>query len=123
MLKIISPTTIAAAVIVVVLGLLLRQGYVHVENQGYQKAQAECIKKFDEYNTSVNERIRGLEENISEMAGTLIDQNQSLSTDIASISGRLKKLGPTTIIKEGKCVPAPVFVDSLNEAIDRANKR
>lgn len=104
-------------------GGLLYGGYKYVENQGYQKAQVECQAKFDEYQKKVDERLNNLQGSISGMAEELITQNQSMASDIVIIARNTRNKGPTTIVKEGKCIPSSTFVEGLNEAIDRANKR
>ncbi len=112
---------IAAAVLAAVVG----GGYIsyqHIKAIGYQEAQVECQAKFDELEKKQNKQIEDLQTNITNVAETLITSNQMLTSDISRIVGGLKKGGqPTTIIKEGKCTPSPTFVNSLNEAIDRAN--
>ncbi len=102
---------------------LLYGAYKYVENKGYQKAQVECQVKFDEYQKKVDERLNTLQGSISGMAEELITQNQSMASDIVIIARNTRNKGPTTIVKEGKCTPSPTFVEGLNEAIDRANKR
>lgn len=104
-------------------GGLLYGGYRYVENQGYQKAQAECNEKFEAYNKKMDEKLGNIQGSISTMAEELITQNQSMASDIVIIARNTKNKGPTTIVKEGKCTPSPTFVEGLNEAIDRANKR
>ena len=102
---------------------LLYGAYKYVENQGYQKAQAECSEKFEAYNKQMDEKLAGIQGSISTMAEELITQNQSMASDIVTIARNTKNKGPTTIVKEGKCTPSTTFVEGLNEAIDRANKR
>ncbi len=97
-------------------------GYNHIKDIGYKEAQAECQAKFDELEAKQNKRVEELQTVITQTADNLITNNQILTSDISRIVGGLKKGGqPTTIIKEGKCTPSPTFVNSLNEAIDRAN--
>lgn len=112
---------IAAAVLAAVVG----GGYVsyqHIKAIGYQEAQAECQAKFDELEKKQNKQIEDLQTNITNVAETLITSNQMLTSDISRIVGGIRRSGqPTTIIKEGKCTPSPTFVNSLNEAIDKAN--
>ena len=111
-----------------VLGAVLLSGslfgaYKYVEKQGYDKAQVECTQKFDKYQKEVDARLASIQTNIFNLTGELTTNNSALSSDINDIVKRLKGLKPTTIVKEGKCVPTKEFVDSLNEAIDRANRR
>lgn len=110
-------------ILAILISLALYGSYKYVENQGYQKAQAECNAKFEAYNSSVDKKLADLQTSISGMAEELITQNQSMASDIITIARNTKNKGPTTIVKEGKCTPSPTFVEGLNEAIDRANKR
>lgn len=97
-------------------------GYNHIKQIGYKEAQAECQAKFDELEAKQNKQLEEMRTHISEVADTLITGNQTLTSDISRIVGGIKRGGqPTTIIKEGKCTPSPTFVNSLNEAIRKAN--
>lgn len=104
-------------------GGLLYGGYKYVEYQGYKKAQIECQERFDKYQKEINTRLDTMQGTFSEMATELVTQNQSLSSDITAILKRTRAVGPTTIVKEGKCTPSTTFVEGLNEAIDRANRK
>ena len=107
----------------VLTGGLLYGGYSYVKNIGYQEAQAECNVKFDEYNKKMEARLGDLQTSISTMAEEIITQNQSMASDITIIARTTARKGPTTTIIEGKCTPSATFVEGINEAIDRANKR
>ncbi len=112
---------IGAAVLASVLGGGYA-GYNHIKQIGYKEAQAECQAKFDELEAKQNKQLEEMRTHISEVADTLITGNQTLTSDISRIVGGIKRGGqPTTIIKEGKCTPSPTFVNSLNEAIRKAN--
>ena len=115
---------VLAAILAVLLSSgILYAGYSYVKNIGYQEAQAECTEKFDAYNKSVEEKIGKLQTSVATMAEELITQNQSMASDIITIARNTKNKGPTTTIVEGKCIPSATFVEGLNEAITRANKR
>ncbi len=112
---------IGAAVLASVLGGGYA-GYNHIKQIGYKEAQVECQAKFDELEAKQNKQLEEMRTHISEVADTLITGNQTLTSDISRIVGGIKRGGqPTTIIKEGKCTPSPTFVNSLNEAIRKAN--
>ncbi len=112
---------IGAAVLASVLGGGYA-GYNHIKQIGYKEAQAECQAKFDELEAKQNKQLEEMRTHINEVADTLITGNQTLTSDISRIVGGIKRGGqPTTIIKEGKCTPSPTFVNSLNEAIRKAN--
>lgn len=112
---------IAIASILVILGLLYG-GYSYVKNIGYQEAKIECQKQTDKLIEQQGERIASLQSTFRDTANTLLTNNTKLSKDIKSIVSNIKVEGqPTTIIQEGACTPTPVYVKSLNDAIDHAN--
>lgn len=112
---------IGAAVLASVLGLGYT-GYHYVKQIGYKEAQVECQAKFDELERLQDAKLKELQGQVTEVADSLITNNQAFTSDIARIVGGIRRSGqPTTIIKEGKCTPSPTFVNSLNEAIDKAN--
>ncbi len=117
LLKIVGPL-----VVVAILGGALYSIYTKIKADGYQEATIECTKKFAEYQAQVDARVQKLEASVKGFDETLQESTISLSNDINKILNSSKKQ-PTVVIKEGKCIPAPQFVDSLNEAINRANKK
>ena len=46
-----------------------------------------------------------------------------LAKDIGNILVNVKKQPVTIITKDGRCVPSPTFVDSIRQAINRANQK
>lgn len=96
--------------------------YSYTYNQGKQQAQIECQKKFEEYQKQLDEKISRIETSISSVAESSQTSQQLLNSDITEILKRVKK-APVTVVKDGKCYPSQTFVDGINEAINRANKK
>lgn len=85
-------------------------------------AQLECVAKFDKYQKEVDAKVLQITDNLAAIAASNHNQQLSVQKDISEILKRVKK-APVTIIKNGKCYPSPAFVEGINQAIDRANKR
>lgn len=96
--------------------------YSYTYNQGKLEAQVECQKKFEEYQKQLDEKISRIETSISSVAESSQTSQQLLNSDITEILKRVKK-APVTVVKDGKCYPSQTFVDGINEAINRANKK
>ena len=120
--KTIALNIIGPILLVVVFGLGIWGVYHKVKSIGYEQATAECVKKFSDYQTQVDTRVQKLESSVKSFDETLQESTIALTNDINKILNSSKKQ-PTVVIKEGKCLPAPQFVDSLNEAINRVNKK
>lgn len=82
--------------------------YTLIKDRGYAEARAECVSQFNEYQLQLNDKIAGIEESLGNVAASSQEQQQLLSQDITEILTRVKKQ-PITIIKNGKCTPAPEF--------------
>ena len=63
-----------------------------------------------------------LNREISAVATTWQNRDQLLQQDLQGLKQKLLSK-PTVVVKNGKCEPTKEFVDTVNEAIDRANKR
>lgn len=113
--------------IAIVLAVILALGvlywiYSSIRESGYQQAQVECQEKFQNYQKEVNEKLSHLQHNLQNLSGDLGASTASLSSDMQIIAHGMRKQ-QNLIIKDGKCSPSQSFVDSINKAIDRANKK
>lgn len=116
-LNIVGPLILAAIVSGSLWGI-----YTKIKSIGYKEAEIACTKRFEVYQATVDKRVKDLEGSVKGFDETFKELSLSLSSDMNKILIASKKQ-PTVIIKDGKCVPAPQFVDSLNEAILRANQK
>ena len=113
---------IIGAVILAATLLLGYAGYSHVKDIGYQEAKVECDEKFAEYQKKVNERLERIEGKVSGITTDLISSNTELNTGVSQILESMRNT-PSVTIKGGKCVPTQEFVNNLNSAIEKANKK
>lgn len=111
---------IAAVVSILLLLGLLTVTYAHIKQTGYLEAQAECDKKFKEYQLQIDAKLEQLSTSLATNTDILISNNENLTQDISSILSRVKKQSNITI-KNGKCVTSDQYVKDVNAAIDRVN--
>lgn len=96
--------------------------YSSIYSRGERAAQVECQQKFEQYQKDVDAKVAILESNLAVLTATTLHQQLTLNSDIEEILKRVKK-SPVTIVKNGTCYPSPTFVEGINQAIDRANKK
>lgn len=96
--------------------------YSYVYNKGQYAAQLECAAKFAKYQQGVDAKVLQITDNLATLVANSQNQQQALNSDISEILARVKK-SPVTVIKNNKCYPSPTFVEGINQAVDRANKR
>lgn len=96
--------------------------YSSIYKRGEEAAKIECQAKFDKYQKDVDAKVEQLEGNLAVLSATSLHQQLTLNSDIEEILKRVKK-SPVTIVKNGKCYPSQPFVEGINQAIDKANKR
>lgn len=97
-------------------------GYRTAYNHGHLSGRNSCIKETEELIQQIHQRISGVEKTIDKLSDLALNQQEKLSRDIEEILKKVKSK-PVVIIKNGKCVPSPQFVEGLNEAIRRANQK
>jgi hypothetical protein len=110
---------IASIIGLVVLGMF---AYNKVYNRGYEQAHLACEQAKQELQQQLQQKITTLEQNLSETQARASEQQDRLGKDIGKIS-KLLKNQPVTVIENGRCLPSEVFVDSINQAILRANQK
>jgi len=113
---------IIAGVIIAALSLLAYYGYNSVLEQGKQQARLECQEERQKYELEVKQKIQDLETALEQTAAEGERKKQELGKTIRDIKSKLKTQ-PITIIENGKCIPAVIFLDSINEAISKANNK
>jgi len=89
---------------------------------GYQASQVECQQKFDNYQKEINEKLFDVQSSLQSIGGNLGYSTNMLANDMQAILQTIRK-NPNVIIKDGKCIPSQTFLDSINQAINRANKK
>lgn len=96
--------------------------YSSIYNSGYHTAQVECDQKFQQYQKETDERLANLQADLQVVGGKLGSQQAGLRNDMAKILTTVRQQS-IIISKDGKCIPSPEFVDSINKAILRANQK
>ena len=96
--------------------------YNKIYTRGYEQAHLECAKAKQQYEQELQQKITQLEGSLIATQQQATQKQQKLNKQITSISEQLK-LQPVTIIKNGECLPSQTFVDSIGEAIMRANQK
>ena len=122
MFKTLQVKLLLVALISLIIGLAGYSVYNNIYTRGERAAQIECQARFDKYQKEVDAKVATLETNLSVLTATSLHQQLALNSDIEEILKRVKK-SPVTVIKNGKCYPSPTFVEGINQAVDRANKR
>lgn len=96
--------------------------YSHIYNKGKEEANQACAQARQQDAIEMKAKITKIEEALTQLASNNDKQTKALAKDINTILINIKK-EPITIIKDGKCIPSPTFIDSINQAINRANSK
>ena len=109
---------------IILAGLSISGYYVYnkVYTRGYNQAHLECEQAKQELQQQLQAKIIKLEQELSETQIRASKQQHRLDKDISKIS-KLLKNQPVTTVENGQCLPSEVFVDSINQAILRANEK
>jgi Tfp pilus assembly protein PilO len=106
-------------VAVAVMGFFI---YNKIYSRGYQQAHLECAEAKQQYEEELQVKVTQLESSLANTQQLATQKQQRLNKQIVVITQELKT-EPVTIIKNGECLPSTNFVDSINEAIMRANEK
>lgn len=86
---------------------------------GYNYANKACELERAEFINKLNENTLKIQSSLSTLAQDLEARNSVLSADINTILSKVKR---TVIVKEGKCVVDPNFVQSVNNVVKKVNE-
>ena len=89
---------------------------------GRSHAKEECLQESVKREQVIQEHLSNIQSDLSTIAGVSTAQEQKLREDMDQILSRLKK-SPTIVYKDGKCIPSATYLDSIDQAVNRANKR
>jgi len=113
-------------IIALITAVILATGFYHTYKKaysiGYQQAQVECVEAKQQLQEQLQEKITSLEQSLSQTQAKANERQNKLGKDISNITRQLKNQ-PITIVENGKCLPSEVFIDSINQAILRANEK
>ena len=94
--------------------------YDYIYDKGAREANLECAERMQEYREGLESKIQEVIDLSKLNSAMEIERAKALKEDLGKLFA-LTKNKPLTIIKEGKCVPSEVFVDTYNAAINRIN--
>jgi vacuolar-type H+-ATPase subunit I/STV1 len=102
--------------------LLVTIAYFHraTLEAGKQQAKLECMQERDREAQLARDKIAELEQNLKDINAASEQKQKDLGKYIKQITDKLKNQ-PVTVIENGKCVPAIIFIDTINQAVNRAN--
>lgn len=110
-------------IIAVFVAILLAAGaYFHraTLEAGKQQAKIECMEQRDKEAQIARDKIAQLEQDLQNISMASEQKQKDLGRYIKQITDKLKNQ-PVAIIEGGKCIPAIIFIDSVNQAVNRAN--
>jgi hypothetical protein len=96
--------------------------YNKIYTRGYEQARLECVEAKQQYEQELQNKITQLESSLNTTQQLALQKQQKLNKQITTITQQLK-IEPITIIKNGECLPSQTFIDSIGEAIMRANQK
>ena len=110
--------------IFILVGLAIAGFFIYnkIYTRGYEQAHLECIEARQQYEQELQAKITQLESSLTITQQQASKKQQKLTKQITEITQQLKQQ-PVTIVKNGECLPSPSFVDSIGEAIMRANQK
>lgn len=89
---------------------------------GFDAAEVYYLKENAKQQQQMTAKVEDLQSKLVIAAQNLQTNQATMSKDIANISRQLKNQ-EIVIVKNGKCVPTQTFLDSINQAVDRVNKK
>jgi hypothetical protein len=87
---------------------------------GKQQAALECMQQRSKEAELASNKITQLEQDLQQINLASQQRQKDLGKYIKQITDKLKNQ-PVAVIEGGKCVPTVIFIDSVNEAINKAN--
>lgn len=109
---------ILSACILASLGLIGYTGY----NYGYNRAAHKYLQEEQARQQKLQLALNELQSSLNGVATTVSASEEASEADLKEILARLKK-SPVTVVKNGKCTPAPTFLNSIDDAVNRANTK
>ncbi len=107
--------------LVVSVVLLAATGYAGYQ-YGQSSANEVCLQATLEREKKTQEYLEKVSSELSSISASSISQEEQLKEDMSEILARLKK-NPVTVVKNGKCTPSTTFLNSIDEAVNRANAK
>jgi predicted PurR-regulated permease PerM len=112
---------IISFIFVIALVALAGYGYTYVLEKGKHIAEQKCAEEKLEYQQQLQQKITELETQLSDISVQSTTKQKQLTKTINNIKQQVKK-EPVTIIKNSECIPSENFINSINQAISKANQ-
>jgi hypothetical protein len=93
-----------------------------IYSSGYKDATEHYTDVIAKYQEAQNNKITGIEKNLTDISTSSSALNRSVSVGITDIKKNLL-LSKTPIVKAEDCTLSQEFLDSRNKVIDKANQR
>jgi len=100
---------------------LIGYGYTYVLEKGKHIAEQKCAEERIQYQQQLQQKITQLETQLSDVSTQSIAEQKRLTKTISVIKQQVKK-EPVTVVKNSVCLPSENFIDSINQAISKANQ-
>jgi cytochrome c-type biogenesis protein CcmH/NrfG len=116
-------TNVKLVVVTIFVAILLATGaYFHraTLEAGKQQARLECMEQRDKEAELARNKIAELEQDLQQINLASQQRQKDLNKHIKQITNKLKNQ-PVAVIEGGRCVPAVIFTDTINEAINKVN--
>lgn len=109
---------IIAALCVLLLLAVAGGGFMYGKAYSDKACLAEAVKREQ----VIQEHLASLRTDIASISTAAANQEVQMKEDMEQILARLHK-SPTVIYKNGKCTPSSTYLDSIDQAINKANKK
>lgn len=109
---------IALVVCIAITAALL---YNKVYNIGYDAASTEYKQEIEKLNSRIAKKIDRIEQNSNILIASRNNQSRKDAEDFQKIIDAIQNKD-LVVIRNGECEPSPAMIQTLNDAIKKANK-
>lgn len=89
---------------------------------GRTQAQIQCMQELKEQERLAKEYYARITADVQTLAAATTAKEAAMRKDMTEIIARLRRT-PVTVIRDAQCYPSPTFLNSIDEAVNRANQR
>jgi septal ring factor EnvC (AmiA/AmiB activator) len=113
---------VTTALAIAVAGIGTYSAYSYIKHTGYIEAELKYTQIIQDHVMQVNKKIDAIEALSNQLVAQDRKNSQLLAQDIAVIVKNTRNKPLTTTTKQGVCIPAPTFSDTLSNINQRANQ-
>lgn len=107
-------------------GLLIAFAVWQVYRTGYQHGEAtantEAYTAIANRQVEIGKNLQTLETSVNSLTAAQAGSTKQLRSDMSKILADIKR-EPVVVIKNGKCIPSPTFLQGIDNAVNRANAK